>query len=124
MNKKIIKRVALGFAVYIGFAVMVLVFYPDNPDSMSWEDREQYNRVHIGKLELGLTHAHIIELLGSPDISEAKKVDDIKVQVMFYRTQREKADGITSQDECTALLFKDNKLVAWGGDAYTKFNDG
>lgn len=124
MSAKIVKRVGLGVAAYAVFALAVVMYYPDKPDDMGWEDREQYNRVHIAKLELGKTHAEILELLGSPDISEAKKVQEDKVQVMFYRTDRKKADGLTSQDECTPLLFKNNKLVAWGDGAYSQFTAG
>lgn len=120
MNK-IVKRVSLGFAIYIVFAAGVVLYYPDKPDNMSWKDREQYNSIQIGKLELGITHQEIVELLGSPDISEAKMVAQDKLQVMFYRTQRVKPDGITSQDECTPLLFRNDILVAFGANAYDKF---
>ncbi|MCY7294339.1 DUF3192 domain-containing protein [Alteromonas sp. a30] len=122
MNK-IVKRVSIGFAVYITFAAVVVLYYPDEPDNMNWEDREQYNSIQIGKLKLGVTHKDIINLLGSPDISEAKLVENEKVQVMFYRTQRKTPDGITTQDECTPLLFKNDVLIAFGENAYNQFKD-
>ena len=90
---------------------------------MNWEDREQYNSIQIGKLKLGVTHKEILDLLGSPDISEAKLVENQKVQVMFYRTQRKTPDGITTQDECTPLLFKNDVLIAFGDNAYTQFKE-
>jgi hypothetical protein len=38
---------------------------------------------------------------------------------MFYRTQHIKSDGITTQDECTFLLFIDGVLQEIGlGDNY------
>ncbi len=122
MNK-IVKRVSVGFAVYISFAAAVVLYYPDKPDNMNWEDREQYNSLQISKLKLGISHQDIIELLGSPDISEAKLVDSEKVQVMFYRTQRKTPDGITTQDECTPLLFRNDVLIAFGENAYTQFKE-
>ena len=120
MNK-IVKRISLGVAIYLIFAAAVVLHYPESPDDMHWEDREEYNSIQIGKLELGVTHKEVIELLGSPDISEAKMVDETKLQVMFYRTQHVKSDGITSQDECTPLLFKNDVLIAFGANAYDKF---
>lgn len=122
MNK-IVKRVSLGLAIYVSFAAAVILYYPDTPDNMNWEDREQYNSIQIGKLKLGISHNDIVKLLGSPDISEAKQVAADKIQVMFYRTQRKTPDGITSRDECTPLLFKNDVLVAFGESAYTQFKE-
>ncbi len=122
MNK-IVKRVSLGFAIYISFAAAVVLYYPDTPDNMNWEDREQHNAMQIAKLKLGVTHTDIINLLGSPDISEAKEVANDKIQVMFYRTQHKTPDGITSQDECTPLLFKNDVLISFGENAYNQFKD-
>ena len=40
---------------------------------------------------------------------------------MFYRTNHVKADGMTTQEECTALLFKNGLLSAIGNAAYESF---
>ena len=100
------------------------MLYPDTPHNMDWEDRQEFNKVQISKLELGQQKKHILELLGSPDITEAKRNDNKELQVMFYRTQHRKADGITTEDECTALLFENDELIAWGDSAYQSFVDG
>ena len=121
MNKKIIQRIALGVCVYAVFVVAVIFFYPDKPQQMDWKDREEFNKVQIGKLDLGLSRQQIITLLGSPDISEAKKNGDKKIQVMFYRTQHMESDGITTLDECTPLLFENDTLIAWGEGVYQSF---
>ena len=123
MDKKIVKRVGLGLAVYLLFAALVLLFYPDDPASMDWKDREQYNQVQVGKLELGTSKQQVMELLGSPDISEAKRVQDESLQVMFYRTQHMESDGITTMNECTPLLFRNDILISWGEGAYQKYLD-
>jgi hypothetical protein len=102
----------------------VITFYPDTPQDMDWKDREEYNKIQISKLELGLHKKQVIELLGSPDITEAKRSDNKELQVMFYRTQHRQADGITTKDECTALLFENNELIAWGDNAYQSYVDG
>jgi outer membrane protein assembly factor BamE (lipoprotein component of BamABCDE complex) len=124
MNKKVVKRIGIGIGLYAVFVMAVITLYPDTPQNMDWKDREQYNKVQISKLELGLQKKQILELLGSPDITEAKRNDNIELQVMFYRTQHKKADGITTEDECTALLFENNELIAWGDSAYQSFVDG
>ena len=124
MNNKIAVRIGIGVFLYAIFVVAVLTFYPDKPEDMDWKDREEYNKVQVSKLELGVQKQTILELLGSPDISEAKRIGDKELQVMFYRTQHKQADGITTADECTPLLFVDGQLVAWGDSAYQSYIDG
>lgn len=112
MNKKIIFRIFLALAAYGVFVLLVVNFYDDSPANMQWEDREAYNRQFISKLKLGeFTFEQAIEKLGSPDITEAKKANDKSFQVLFYRTQHVKSDGITTQDECSYLVFVDNILT-------------
>jgi outer membrane protein assembly factor BamE (lipoprotein component of BamABCDE complex) len=124
MNKKVVKRIGIGVGLYAAFVMAVIMLYSDTPQDMNWKDREAYNKVQISKLELGLQKKQIIVLLGSPDITEAKRNDNNVLQVMFYRTQHRQADGITTEDECTALLFENNELIAWGDNAYQSFVDG
>lgn len=124
MNKKVVKRIIIGMGLYALFVAAVIMFYPDTPQDMDWKDRQEYNKVQISKLELGFEKKQILELLGSPDITEAKRIGSTELQVMFYRTQHKQADGITTEDECTPLLFKDNVLIAWGESAYQSFVNG
>jgi hypothetical protein len=120
MNKKVINRILLALVAYGIFVALVMVFYDDSPDKMQWEDREAYNRQFIAKLQLEqFTFEQAIAQLGSPDITEARKVANDNFQVMFYRTQHVKSDGITTQDECTFLLFVNGVLKEIGlGDNY------
>jgi len=114
MSKKVISRILLALAAYGVFVVLVVSLYDDSPANMQWEDREAYNRQFISKLQLGkFTFDQAIEKLGSPDITEAKQSDNNNYQVLFYRTQHVKSDGITTQDECTYLLFVNNSLVEY-----------
>jgi hypothetical protein len=124
MNNKIAVRIGIGVVLYAVFVVAVLMFYPDKPKDMDWKDREEYNKIQITKIELGLKKQDILALLGSPDITEAKRLDDKEMQVMFYRTQHKQADGITTVDECTPLLFVNDQLIAWGDSAYQSYIDG
>lgn len=125
---KIIKGIAIALALYIAFFVGVFNYFPDKPEKMGWEDRQDYNKVQIEKitevsLEKEFYHKDILTMLGGPDISEAKMSGEDKIQVMYYRTQHKRADGITSQDECTPLLFKNDKLVALGEKAEKQFEN-
>ena len=122
MNKKVITRIFLALAAYGIFVLLVMFFYDDSPEKMQWEDREEYNRQFIAKLQLEqFTFEQAIDELGSPDITEARKIENDKFQVMFYRTQHVKSDGITTQDECTFLLFINGVLKEIGlGDNYPK----
>ncbi len=122
MNKKVVVRILIALAIYGVFVALVVNFYDDSPSDMEWGDRESYNKQYIGKLTLEkFNFEQAIEELGGPDITEAKKVDGNSFQVMFYRTQHMKSDGFTSQDECTALLFKNGSLIAIGKPAYEQF---
>lgn len=122
MNKKVISRILLALAAYGLFVLLVVNFYDDNPSNMKWEDREAFNRQYIAKLQLdSFTFDKALEELGSPDITEAKKSDGHNYQVLFYRTQHMKSDGITTLEECTALLFSNGLLTAIGSNAYEKF---
>ncbi|QCZ94337.1 DUF3192 domain-containing protein [Salinimonas iocasae] len=121
MNSKVIRLILLGAAAYVTFVFMVIFLYPDKPENMDWQDREEYNKVQITKLSLGATREEVLALLGSPDITEAKMDSENSIQVMFYRTQHVRADGLTTQDECTPLLFENDLLVAWGDGAYQSY---
>lgn len=112
-----VKKIAAGITLYIVFAAAVIKFYPDEHEDMNWEDRQEYNNVQVKKLDIGIEHQAIIELMGSPDISEAKWSDEDKYQVMYYRTHHVRSDGITTKSECTPLLLKNNQLIAWGDGA-------
>lgn len=122
MNKKVLSFIFLALAAYAIFVVLVVVLYDDDPAKMRWEDREAYNKQYIAKLQLdNFTFDQALTELGSPDITEAKKVNNQNYQVMFYRTQHMKSDGITTQDECTALLFVNGVLMGIGQSAYQRF---
>lgn len=125
MNSKVIRNVLIGIGAYAVFVTVVLMYYKDNPEAMPWDDREVYNRNYIAGLSLdsSIDKSMVIEKLGSPDISEAKKLASGNVHVLFYRTQHVTSDGNTTADECTAMLFEDNQLVAWGENAYQQYKD-
>ncbi|GAA5130679.1 DUF3192 domain-containing protein [Thalassotalea piscium] len=111
MNKKIVIRIMMALAFYGILVFLVVNFYDDNPANMKWEDREEFNRQFISELKVNNFHfEQALQILGKPDITEAKLVDERYFQVLFYRTQHMKSDGFTTQDECSYLLFINNEL--------------
>lgn len=108
-----------GIGLYILFTLLILLFYKDDPDQMQWYDREVFNAKIIGRLDLNKTVSQdkIISRLGSPDITEASEYQGSIYQLLYYRTHRYYPDGITTVEECTALLFRDRRLIAIGEPA-------
>lgn len=124
MNTKVVSRIVIAVIIYGIFAAAVMHFYKDTPVTMEWDEREGFNRQYIAKLKLDTVNVDKILLdLGSPDLTEAKKVSANNYQVMFYRTQHKHSDGITTQDECTALLFNEGVLVGIGESAYLDYKE-
>lgn len=109
------------FAIYLVFVGIVMLTYESTPNSMDWDDRQVYNLQTISTLDLGQPKDEVFELLGQADFSEAKQGVEGALTVLFYRTHRKNSDGETTRDECTPLLFRDNKLVAWGTDTYEQY---
>lgn len=80
----------------------------------SFEQREEDNRAAISKLSIGTSPNDVIRVMGTPDFDEQLRRDDTQYRVLYYRTQRVKADGITTKDECTPLVFANGELLGWG----------
>lgn len=123
MFKKVFRYLILGLGVYALIATLVIAFYKDDPQAMIWQDREAFNKRYIAKLSINkpTTLNSVLDYLGSPDLTYAKRTDDNVWQVIFYRTQHVKSDGITTMDECTGLLFKNGELLLWGPSAHETY---
>lgn len=124
MFKKVFRYIILGLGVYALIAILVITFYKDDPQAMIWQDRESFNKRYITKLsiEQPVELDSVLDYLGSPDLTFAKRGQDTVLQIIFYRTQHVKSDGITTIDECTGLLFKNGELILWGPSAYDAYN--
>ncbi|RUO79504.1 DUF3192 domain-containing protein [Pseudidiomarina taiwanensis] len=117
-----LKIVLIGFGLYYAAVAIAMYYFEADPESLSWQERETFNLKQIGRFDLGTSKSEVIQLLGSPDFSEAKSTaDGDNVLVLFYRTHHVKSDGITTRDECTPLLFQNDRLIAWGADAYSEY---
>ncbi|PTA49651.1 hypothetical protein C9I43_03455 [Shewanella morhuae] len=123
MKSKISVIIGSIFAAYVAFVAVVILVYEPTPDDMSWEDRQAYNSQKISDLVLGQNIASVKTLLGKADFSEAKRLKETQLQVLFYRTHHEKSDGVTTKEECTPLIFENGQLIAWGQDTYKQYLD-
>lgn len=123
MKLKLLMLLIGGALLYVLTTYSVLRFYPDDPAQMNWMDREAFNARFIGRLQpdASLRQEFLISRLGSPDITEAFRSEQQIYQLLYYRTHRKAADGITTADECTALLFVDRQLVAVGEAAVIQY---
>ncbi|MGI5309229.1 DUF3192 domain-containing protein [Rheinheimera sp. WS51] len=90
----------------------------DTVGDSSWEKTQRHNQQQVNQLTLDLSAEHIRSLMGAPDFSETFTKEGETIQVLFYRTHHMKSDGKTTKDECTPLIFKQDKLVGWGDKAY------
>ncbi|MFN3710963.1 MAG: DUF3192 domain-containing protein [Alishewanella aestuarii] len=123
MKLKLLMLLIGGVLLYVLATYSVLRFYPDDPAQMNWMDREAFNARFIGRLQpdASMRQELLISRLGSPDITEAFRSEQQIYQLLYYRTHRKAADGITTADECTALLFVDRQLVAVGEAAVIQY---
>lgn len=87
-----------------------------------WQDKEHKNRKQISRLKQDASYDEILNRMGIADFNELYVKDDDTYQVLYYRTQRIDGDGVTTKDECTPLVFKNNLLVGWGENAYSGMN--
>ena len=112
-----------GVLAYILLTMAVLYWYEDDVEQMSWADREVFNHKVISQYSANsnMTQDQVLARLGSPDITEALQQNNAVYQLLYYRTHRVAADGITTPDECTALLFKNRRLIAIGNAAVTQY---
>ncbi len=116
-----IKKIALTFPLLLTLTGCVIAIDADkrsewDTQHSQWEAREQNNRQHIQSLQLGISFSDITEKMGIADFNELSLKGSEQYQILYYRTQRKQQDGITTKDECTPLIFKDNSLIGWGQD--------
>lgn len=80
----------------------------------SVERRDSRQREQIARLNLGADALDVVDQLGAPDFSDQLQTSQGVVRVLRYRTQRVHADGETTRDETTPLVFRDGKLIGTG----------
>jgi hypothetical protein len=112
-----------GLGIYLLLTLAVLFWYQDDVEQMNWVDREVFNHKIISSYSTtaNIQQQDVMQRLGSPDITTAVQHKGTVYQLLYYRTHRSVADGITTADECTALLFKNRRLIALGEPAVAQY---
>ncbi len=75
----------------------------------------QKNLRNAEKLRAGMTKEQVLAIMGEPVQNEVYTAPDL----WFYYTNPNWIDGLTTEDECMPLVFKDGKLAGWGNEYYT-----
>ncbi len=78
------------------------------------------NMKNSANLRVGMNKAQVIEVMGEP----VKDEEYCRPDVWFYYIDPQWYDGLTTQDECMPLVFKDDKLLGWGNEYYNKYYYG
>lgn len=86
-------------------------------DSASWQTKHKNNREAISELKMDSSYQSVLTTLKTPNFTELLKKGDDVYQVLFYATHSIHSDGKMTKDECTPLVFKNDKLVGIGDSA-------
>jgi hypothetical protein len=113
MLRQVLIGVVIGSTVALSGCV-INVAAEDGGHGWKVERQQARNRDVISHLQLGTPVDSVRAQLGEPDFSEAWLEQGDEVRVLRYRTHRTHADGDTTPDETTSLVFKAGKLVRIG----------
>jgi hypothetical protein len=117
--QKFIKISAMALVVTLLSGCVIAINDDDHGSSSDKTMQVQrHNQSYISQLQVGASQQSIRSSLGVPDFSESLQKDGQAIEVLFYRTHHTHSDGMTTKDECTALIFTAGQLTAWGDKAY------
>lgn len=112
------KLAALGIftAVTLGLqgCVVAIGDHASTSSDSSFVKKEKSNRNAIASFSPGMSMLAVQQQLGTPDFSDLWAIDETHYQVLYYRTQRMHADGMTTRDECTPIVFINGVLKGTG----------
>jgi len=91
--------------------------------STSWQKKHKNNRETIANLALDTNYQVVLNRLQTPNFTELLKKDGNVYQVLFYATHSIHSDGKMTKDECTPLVFENDKLVGIGDTIYLSLRD-
>lgn len=116
-----LKRIAgLGVASLLVLSLQGCIIVADGDGVHEWDDlssherAERDNRRMIAALDDGASYDSVREQMDTPNFSDLVTVNGVRYRVLYYRTHRVEADGETTRDECTPLVFKDDVLIGAG----------
>lgn len=115
MLKKSLLAVALLSSLTLSGCVVVKESsYDSDNEKYEGQQEEQRHRAAIASLPPALSVSEALARLGTPDFNDSWNTGQHSYQVLYYRTHRTHADGMTTRDECTAVVFIDNRLAGTG----------
>ncbi len=118
MNKLAKGLAIVMAAVMLGGCVVSVGGNRGSSGESSWKQIERENREAIAGLGDGMYVEEVRRRMGTPDFIESFSRDGHTWEVLFYRTHRVAADGKTTRDETTPLVFQDGFLVGRGESAW------
>lgn len=68
------------------------------------------------KLRINMSKAQVLKVMGKP----VQNQDYSAPNVWFYYIDTAWYDGLTTEDECLPLIFRNEKLIGWGWDYFEK----
>jgi len=92
-------------------------------NSSSWQKQHKNNREVISNLALDTSYQTVLNKLNTPNFTELLKQGDDVYQVLFYATHSIHSDGKMTKDECTPLVFKNDKLIGVGDTIYKSLSN-
>ena len=93
-------------------------------NSSSWQKQHKNNREVISNLALDTSYQTVLNKLNTPNFTELLKQGDDVYQVLFYATHSIHSAGKMTKDECTPLVFKNDKLIGVGDTIYKSLSKG
>lgn len=115
MNSKSLLALLLASTLLGGCVLHVGDGGGDRDDRIARQ--ETRNRDAISRLALGIAIDDARSQLGEPDFTDAATVAGREVRILRYRTHRVRADGDTTPDETTPLIFTAGVLTGIGEHA-------
>ncbi|TLX46309.1 hypothetical protein C1E24_14895 [Pseudoalteromonas phenolica] len=91
--------------------------WASNHNGNRWQYQQEENRKTIASLDLGADYNQVLGQLPTPDFTELVKKDEGVYKVIYIATNSKHSDGKVTKDECTPLVFKDEKLIGFGQSA-------
>lgn len=114
LKKSLLAAALLSSLTLSGCVVVKESSYDNDNEQYEGQQAEERNRAAIAALPPALSVSETLSRLGTPEFNDSWKGEEHSYQVLYYRTHRSHADGITTCDECTAVVFIDNTLAGTG----------
>ena len=97
----------------------------DGKETVFYNELLGRNRSNLPRLEVGMTRADVISLMGvyhgskfsNPFQTEALAIGDDRYEILYYLTQTHPGFRQISIAQATPIVLKDGRLVGWGRSA-------